>query len=182
VDCRKRFLTKVGELIDVPLRELPLDDHRLLKQETVRRERSLVVRRERGVQDEGEWPFEIDREAARDQLIECGGRESKYVDRVEWVSHNLDNPLATPSSAPCNASWSMLVWATVNRKDFYAQLGRTMGKQDGEGEEEKEIRADFGRFEKLIDGFTGFRRLDELIQQEHMEIYEAVRGPVGESS
>lgn len=117
-----------------------------------------------------DWPFRISRGEAALELADGEGRTSSYADRVEWVAQHLDMPSATPLTAPCNAAWSMLVWATVNRKDFFAQQRQIMSKRELEHAEEAELDADLKRFEDLIGQFSCYRKLDAMIQSGELDL------------
>jgi hypothetical protein len=117
-----------------------------------------------------DWPFRISRDEAALELGEGEGRTSSYADRVEWVSQNLDMPSATPLAAPCNAAWSMLVWGTVNRKEFFAQQRQLMSKRELQHAEEAELDADLKKFEDLISRFGCYRKLDAMIQSGELDL------------
>jgi hypothetical protein len=117
-----------------------------------------------------DWPFRISRGEAALELADGEGRTSSYADRVEWVSQNLDMPSATPLAAPCNAAWSMLVWGTVNRKEFFAQQRQLMSKRELEHTEEAELDADLKKFDDLISRFGCYRKLDAMIQSGELDL------------
>lgn len=124
----------------------------------------------RPVSPEAPWPFRISQHEADCELEAGNGRTSGYAERVEWVSQNLDNLSARPSSAPCNAAWSMLTWATENRKDFYAQQRQLMSRRELE-QAEKELQRDFARFEELMQRFSCWKRIGEKIDAGEIEVY-----------
>ena len=114
-----------------------------------------------------DWPFEVSRKDVRKELIRGAGRKSSYAERVEWGSQHLDNPLVRPKTAPCNASWSMLVWAMENRKEFYAQQRQLMAKKDEVDEVEQAVQEDSQKYLDLLAGFECFERLSEKVGDEY---------------
>jgi len=118
-----------------------------------------------------EWPFEVSRRVVREELIAGVDRKSAYGERVEWVSQHLDDPLVRPSTAPCNAAWSMLVWAQENRKEFYAQQRQVQSKKDEVDAESKEIQDDTGKYLKILEGFECFHRLSDAVRGGEYEVY-----------
>ena len=120
------------------------------------------------------WPYRISRDEADSELEAGCGRTSSYATRVEWVSQHLDHLSARPSTAPCNAAWSMLIWATENRKEFYAQQRQFLSKGEQEGEEQRAVERDFKRFDELIKKFACWKRFDGKLEE--MGVYTEV-GP-----
>ena len=113
--------------------------------------------------EDPDWPFDVGRAEVRAELIAGVDRTSSYAERVEWVRQHLDDPLVRPSTAPCNASWSMLVWAMDNRKEFFQQQRQVMSKKDENEREAREMELDAEKYLKLIEGFECFRKLDERV-------------------
>ena len=185
LDARYRYFDGAelrDELEDVEQLELRGDDARLTVAESRRRDRVALERvRLSGEIDRAEkggWPFTISKEDASVELEEGESRSSSYAERLEWVSQNLDKMSATPLLAPCNASWSMLVWAKDNRKEFYAQQRQFLSKGEQEGEEQRAIERDFKRFDELIRKFACWKRFDGKL--EGMGVYtEVERGGAG---
>tara|TARA_R110002020_G_scaffold111625_6_gene257451 strand:- start:6290 stop:6754 length:465 start_codon:yes stop_codon:yes gene_type:complete len=120
-----------------------------------------------------DWPFEVSRRVVREELISGIDRQSAYGERVEWVSQHLDDPLVRPATAPCNAAWSMLVWAQENRKEFYAQQRQVEGKKDEVDAEEKEIQDDSKKYLKLLEGFECFQKLSAAVQGGEFDVYRS---------
>lgn len=173
LDCRDRYmdggvLRSVPESVDRVV--VKSDDSRLTVSEARRRERREIEfdreRRDRAREVVApDWPFSISRDEASVELESGEGRSSSYGERLEWVAQNLDKRSVRPSDAPCNGSWSMLVWAVENRKDFYSQQRQFVARGEQEGEEQKVLDRDFGRFEKMIERFSCWRRLDTRVEE-----------------
>jgi hypothetical protein len=106
-----------------------------------------------------DWPFEVSRRVVREELIAGVDRKSSYGERVEWVSQHLDDPLVRPSTAPCNAAWSMLVWAQENRKV---------------DAEEREILEDTSRFLEILNSFECFTKLSAAVRGGEYDVYRGM--------
>jgi len=157
----------LAEPLDVPMEKIPADDPR--RTVTSRRVKNASKVESVSEVDAG-WPFRISRKAAAMELEVGDGRESDYPSRVEWVGQNLNSPLATPSTAPCNASWSMLIWATANQKDFYGIERQVMAKRDAEDEEEAALEVDLNRFRELIGRFSCWKKLELRVRSGEIEL------------
>ena len=121
-----------------------------------------------------DWPFEVSRRVVREELIAGVDRKSSYGERVEWVSQHSDDPLVRPSTAPCNAAWSMLVWAQENRKEFYAQQRQVESKKDEEDAEEREILEDTSRFLEILNSFECFTKLSAAVRGGEYDVYRGM--------
>ena len=117
------------------------------------------------------WRFRISRAEASDELAAGSGRQSGYAERVEWVSQHLDTLSARPSTAPCNAAWSMLLWATENRKDFYSQQRQLMGRLEPDTDTTPETRRDMTRFQEQMQRLACWRQLEQRLDLDTVPIY-----------
>jgi hypothetical protein len=173
-DAEDRYTDGMGRLRDEPVTvyatEVEDTDPRLTQ--IARRDRSGVVLKPHRVVREPElgWVFRITRDEARAQLEAGDGRTSDYCDRVEWVSQNLNSPLASPENAPCNAAWSMLLWATDNQKEFFSIQRQVMSKAEFGGAEDEALAADLKVFEDLISRFSCWNRLDAKVKSGEIQL------------
>jgi hypothetical protein len=167
--------TKDRFFIDGKMREEPVtvqltrlsitDSRRTLVAQQAKREAALEEKQNKvPTEPQLGWPFRITREEAATELIAGDDRTSEYGERIEWVGRNLNSPLARPETAPCNASWSMLIWATDNPKEFFAIERQVMNKRNEEVEAEEALEIDLNKFEDLIGRFSCWRRLDERVR------------------
>lgn len=104
-----------------------------------------------------DWPFLITKKQAAQQVFECRGRSSSYVDDVMWVADNLDNHKACPREAPSNRAWSILLLASSNnaqRAKFLNEvLKQVMLKNEQDSEQTRQVEDDKREIFRLLEQF-----------------------------
>ena len=175
-DAENRYAPD-GVLLDepeeVPMRKLAADDsRRTIQARQKRMEAELKAKspEPEPAEPAQDWPFRISPKAAAAELEAGDGRESEYEARVEWVGQNLNSPLATPAKAPCNAAWSMLIWASAQTKDFYSIERQVMAKREAEDQEEAALEVDLNKFRELIGRFDCWKRLEARVKSGEIQL------------